>query len=67
MITLSFQIVMKAFIVIALLCLGGTQASLLDDLAAATTAALDGILTTAQTAAQGDLFRLFIIRTSGKG
>ncbi|XP_078621987.1 uncharacterized protein LOC144888109 [Branchiostoma floridae x Branchiostoma japonicum] len=43
---------MKAFIVIALLCLGGTQASLLDDLAAATTAALDGILSTAQTAAQ---------------
>ncbi|XP_078621985.1 uncharacterized protein LOC144888106 [Branchiostoma floridae x Branchiostoma japonicum] len=43
---------MKAFIVIALLCLGGAQAGLLDDLAAATTAALDGILTTAQTAAQ---------------
>ncbi|XP_066301709.1 uncharacterized protein [Branchiostoma lanceolatum] len=43
---------MKAFIVIALLCLGGAQASLLDDLAAAATAALDGILTTAQTAAQ---------------
>jgi len=43
---------MKTFIVIALLCLGGAQAGLLDDLAAATTAALDGILTTAQTAAQ---------------
>ncbi|XP_066301710.1 uncharacterized protein [Branchiostoma lanceolatum] len=43
---------MKTFIVIALLCLGGAQASLLDDLAAATTAALDGILSTAQTAAQ---------------
>ncbi|XP_066301708.1 uncharacterized protein [Branchiostoma lanceolatum] len=43
---------MKAFVVIALLCLGGAQAGILDDLAAATTAALDGILTTAQTAAQ---------------
>ncbi|CAH1237985.1 Hypp5489 [Branchiostoma lanceolatum] len=48
----DLSIVMKAFVVIALLCLGGAQAGILDDLAAATTAALDGILSTAQTAAQ---------------